>query len=142
MFEADIINDGLMLGHSWRPSVKSYYGDLWNTYLAPMYQTCMENPEKHLWLDIEFKSGSQAMIDSLYHTLKVFSTQPNLHFSINACKPDSWKTQYRRCRHKYARRFFEAHKSELDLVWKDDFLANPEIKYTKLKLYPDSKWHF
>ena len=138
MFEADIIYTcgKFELAHS---IFQRQYGSIVTHYLQPMYQTCMEEPETHLWLDIEFKSAFDE--DAFARILRVYQTNPlpkldNLHYIVNVIPVDSWKTYYRKGRQDSAEAFYRKYAEEFQLQWKDDFLAEiGRENYSKEKLY-------
>jgi len=122
-FEADLIYtcDKFYLAHSiWQKKC----GDFQELYLQPIYEECMQYPDVHLWIDIEFKSSFD--IDALANIFKIYHSEqlpalPNMHYLVNVCEPNNWKTLYRKGRSKSAHDFYDKYNKEFNLVWKDDF---------------------
>ncbi|MCX8122712.1 MAG: hypothetical protein N3F66_00935 [Spirochaetes bacterium] len=138
MIEADIIylNKKLMLSHSWRPFTWMCYGELEKTYLKPLSQYCQQNPDKEMWMYVEYKDSDENINDLLYHLFKNYSIA-NLHYTISA-QNEKW---YQKGRYKTAMKFYNMYKEELQLKWKTTELAQ-EYEIKKVDLFPDSIWHF
>lgn len=138
MIEADIIymNKKLMLSHSWRPFAFMCYGELEDTYLRPLHRYCADNPEKDLWMYVEYKDSNEKINDILYKLFKQYAIS-NLHYTISA-QNERW---YQKPRFKTAMKFYNNYRDQLQLKWKTTELAQ-EYEITKVDLFPHSIWHF
>lgn len=138
MIEADIIyfNDKLMISHSWRPLESMYCGELEKTYLFPLYNYCSLNPDKEMWMYVEFKDSNDHIIDLLYNLFKKYIIS-NMHYTISAQN----KEWYQKPRFKTAMKFYSKYKNELNLTWKTTELAM-QYQIIPVDLYPKSIWHF
>lgn len=138
MVEGDIIylHNKLMLSHSWRPFRFMCYGELEETYLNSIHQYCTDNPQKELWMYVEYKDSNEKINDILYNLFLNYQIA-NLHYTISA-QNEKW---YHKKRFKTAMKFYANYKDELHLLWKTTELVEQyEIK--KVDLFPKSIWHF
>ena len=102
MIEADIIycNKNLMLSHSWRPFEFLCYGELEKTYLQPLRQYCLDNPQKEMWMYVEYKDSDERINALLYNLFSEYKIN-NLHYTISA-QSETW---YQKPRYKIAMKF-------------------------------------
>ncbi len=125
-----------MLSHSWRPFAFLCYGELEKTYLQPLRQYCSDNPQKEMWMYVEYKDSDERINALLYNLFSEYKIN-NLHYTISA-QNEKW---YQKPRYKTAMKFYNKYKDELSIKWKTTELAQ-EYEIKKVDLFPKSIWHF
>jgi len=138
MVEADIIymNNKIILSHSWRPFSFMCYGNLEDNYLKPLSQFCKDNPDKTMWMYVEFKDSNKHIIELLHKLFKQYQTK-NLRYTVSALG-SKW---YQKKRYETAMKFYKKYKDEFSLLWKETELEQ-QYQVISVDLYPESIWHF
>ncbi|HQQ50251.1 MAG TPA: hypothetical protein PLZ29_03580, partial [Spirochaetota bacterium] len=95
-----------------------------------------DNPDKTMWMYVEFKDSNKHIIELLHKLFKQYQTK-NLRYTVSALG-SKW---YQKKRYEMAMKFYKKYKDEFSLLWKETELEQ-QYQVISVDLYPESIWHF